>query len=297
MDKDLVFIVSAGRTGTTFLGNMLSVAIENCHSEHEPDDLTFSLKKNIDRIRKYGSWYMVIGRLLGISGVRPLGQKYVSGRVSEEQCLSEIVDLRRRLHSRIKESLVVESNGQWNYLVGLIHKVWPKAKIIVIVRDPRTWVQSWMNRGIRYSPYDPVRFFPPGWLSPSKVGDLEWENAWSSFDTFGRLVWEWRNVNGRLLDYAESDARCHLFRYEDLFKANCGEAMRDLVEFAAIHGKRQYRFSIPEGFTSEKHHASSGDFPHWREWDMKRAQLLDRLCGQLMHRFHYGTESQWHKMI
>ena len=94
--KDLVFIVSGGRTGTQFLGDRLSLAIENSYSVHEPDILPISVKRVGGRLRTFGLWNMVFGKALGLSGIRVLGQRAITGTIDRETCRAAATALRMR---------------------------------------------------------------------------------------------------------------------------------------------------------------------------------------------------------
>jgi len=104
MKQDLVFIASGGRTGTTFLGEQLRSAINDCWSEHEPDVLSLNWSKATVRIARFGLWHMVLGRVFGVAGLRPLGHRYLSGGISQEQCVQAIKikerDIMRQFASR-----------------------------------------------------------------------------------------------------------------------------------------------------------------------------------------------------
>ena len=80
MADHFAFIVSGGRTGTQFLGDLLSEAIEDSYSEHEPDIIHGFDEGSLERLRRFGLWHMVVGRALGQSGVRVLGTRYLVGK-------------------------------------------------------------------------------------------------------------------------------------------------------------------------------------------------------------------------
>ena len=113
MNHDLVFIASGGRTGTTFFGKRLSGVIEDCWSEHEPDVLVLDRAKSLPRIRQFGLWHMVFGRLLGQSGLRPIGHRLMAGRIDEQTAIAQLRAQRATYHAGIPKSLVVESNGRF----------------------------------------------------------------------------------------------------------------------------------------------------------------------------------------
>lgn len=297
VNKDLAFIVSAGRTGTTFLGNTASKVIEGCFSVHEPDNLSVNASLNIQRIREFGLWHMVFGRMLGLTGPRSVGTRYLLGSTTKAQARRQIEKMRSEYFARQDSPLIIESNPQWHYAIELIPGVWPDAKMAIITRDPRTWIQSWMQKGVRHTRIDLARYFPPGRVKPGVIGESGWAKRWHKLSTFGRLAWEWQNVNGRLMKHAEHNPLCRVFRYESLFGNQARTEMEELVEFLAHHKSRQYRYDIPDDFTRVRHHASSGQFPDWRNWPSDKARLVESLCGVLMGRLGYGNEPRWRQKL
>lgn len=296
MSKDLVFIASGGRTGTTFFGERLRTVIEGCWSEHEPDTLSANWQKSLARMRRFGLWHMVFGRLVGVAGLRPLGHRLLIGSIPEDECLRRLREQRARYHASISESLIVESSGRWWMFADRIHHIWPEAKLVGIVRDPRDWIESWRRYQPNRQTLGWLRWFPLGPLTPRAVGDLEWADQWERFDQFGRLAWDWRMIYGQLDRASSVSHNVRIFRFEDLFGPD-DDAVRQLVEFAGGHARRQYRVLDLKGFTAEVHNASSGSRRHWREWPADSARLVEELCGPLMRKFGYGTEPEWQRMI
>jgi hypothetical protein len=296
-DKDLVFIVSGGRTGTQFFGDRLDTVIQKGYSVHEPDVFAGFNRRTLDRVRQFGLWHMLAGRTLGVTGLRTLGTKLLSGAISEEDCLRRLRNARLRFHQAIPERLIIESNAQWWYLVDQIPTLWPRAKVIVIIRDPRTWVRSWINKGGRYDNRDHVRVFPPGRMTPRKLKQAQWTERWGSMDTLGKLAWEWNTVYTRLSAYAiNRREHSRIFRFEDLF-GDDGSTMQQLVTFAASHNDRHYPVGNLEGFSRDVRNSSSGAAPDWRLWPATSAQLLQELCGPLMTNYGYGNEPEWEAVI
>lgn len=292
MTKDLVFIASGGRTGTQFFGDMLGTAIEDCWSEHEPDMADGVSRLTLARIRRFGLWEMVFGRLATVTGVRPLGQRLLCGRISEAACARRLRRSRARYHATIRESLVVESYFRWWMFAGRLHRIWPGAKTIGIVRDPRDWIESWLRHEPRLRAGVWRERFPPGRLTPRAIGDAAWADRWPSLGQRGRLAWDWRTIYG-LLDRAAAEAPgVRLFRFEDLFGPDDG-AVRALVSFAADHGARRYRVHDLSGFTATVRNASMGPRRSWADWSDADARLLDAMCGPLMRKHGYGAEPEW----
>ncbi|MFO7904727.1 MAG: sulfotransferase [Pirellulaceae bacterium] len=295
--KDLVFVVSGGRTGTQFLGDRLSTAITDSFSVHDPDILSAYISRITGRIRVFGLWNMTVGKAIGTSGVRSVGHRIITGEMDRQTGLARLYKLRAKYHESINESLIIESNSQWFYVCDELKEIWPHARVIIVVRDPRTWIRSWLNKGIRWRAFDPVRLLPPGRLTPRKTGDLELASRWRSFGTFERLAWEWSFVYGRLQAHVERNGNARIFRFEDLFGSATKDAMNELVAFAASHGGRGYDFEVPDDFTKTVCNASHGAAPNWNEWSPEQAWLVDALCGSLMVKYGYGQEPSWKKKV
>lgn len=295
-EKDLVFIASGGRTGTTFFGEMLKEVIDDCWSEHEPDIVSTDWRKTRARISQFGWWHMIFGRLLGVTGLRPLGHRLLIGSISEDTCAYRLRSHRARYHSSIRESLVVESSGRWWMFARHLHRIWREAKVIGIIRDPRDWIDSWQrHQPDRHRP-NWFRWFPLGPLTPRAVGDFDWVDRWEELDQFGRLAWDWRIIYGQL-DRATAEApNVRMFRFEDLFGPS-DNFVRELIDFAACHGTRRYRVLDLNGFTAQVHNASGRRQRQWCEWPAENARLLDELCGPLMKKYGYGHEPEWQRMI
>lgn len=294
-DKDLTFIVSGGRTGTRLFGQVLSDVVENCFSVYEPD--VFVLKPRcISRIWKFGLWHVVIGRVLAKTGTRVIGQKLICGKITAQQAKAYIRSSRSRYHQSIAQSLIIESNNQWWSMIDELCEVWPQAKVIVIIRDPRNWVRSLMNKTGKYDQRDWASRLPPGRLTPEKVGDSEWIDQWPNLGTFGKLAWYWSFLNKKMLAAVERTPNARVFRFEDVLAPD-GKTLRELVEFAATHGERSYALRDVEKLTRTVINRSPGRVLHWRSWEPDRAPLMDAICGPLMRQFDYGLEPEWQALL
>ena len=295
-DKKLAFIISGGRTGTLLLGESLSKFIDDCHSEHEPDVLVLGKFKTIPRIRTFGVWHMIIGRILNQTGTRIIGQKFCRKSISEEKAVALLKRSRKKYHDTIKETLIIESNSQWWALTHLINKAWPAAKIAVIVRDPRDWIRSWINKSGRYDRYDLVAYIPPGRLTPQKVGDHKWAQHWEDFSTFEKLAWEWMYIYSTITSHSTADQEnIKLYRFEDLFSTE-EDTLEEMVNFITLHRDKKYGVSEISKLKRITRNSSSGLMPHWKNWNPDQVASINRICGDLMHKFSYGNEAEWKDM-
>ncbi len=291
MTKDLVFIASGGRTGTQFLGDRLSEVIADCHSEHEPDLALGLSRQTMRRIGRFGFWHMVAGRALGLTGVRVTGHKLLTGAITEEVAFRRIRRARDGWHHSIPQGLVVESYSRWWMFAGRIRRIWPGAKTVGVIRDPRDWIGSWLRHRPAIHQRDIWFWFPVGALTPAAVGDTEWADRWDGLAQFGRLAWDWRTAYGTL-DRAADAGEVRMYRFEDIFGPDPGH-IADLVAYVADHGERRYAVGDLGGFTSETRNASRGPRRSWPDWPDADAHLLDAMCGPLMRKYGYGTEPEW----
>ncbi len=104
MDRRLVFVASGGRTGTTFFGERLDEVIADCHSEHEPDVLALNRGRSLLRIRQFGLWHMLFGRMLGTSGLRVLGHRYMTGEMPPATVIRRLREQRAGYHASISRT-------------------------------------------------------------------------------------------------------------------------------------------------------------------------------------------------
>jgi hypothetical protein len=237
MDKDLVFITSAGRTATMFLGLHLSKMILSAFSVHEPD-LNYGLYDPLTwhNVRQFGLYHMFIGRSLGGAGARVIARSYLTGRLSHAEAVKRARASRTRYFASREESLIIESNYQWAVLLPVLRDAFPKAKIVCILRDKKSWVSSWMRKGGRYDKRDPVR---RGRLTPVMLG-ISTEAEWRSLTVAEKLGWEWEFVTAKLTEFAKEDSLARLYSYENLFLAKDNSTFRDLLMFIASHDGRCY---------------------------------------------------------
>ena len=296
MSKDLVFLVSGGRTGTTFFGSVLGDVVADCHAVHEADVLQTRALWTWWRLRDFGLWHMVIGRLLGQAGVRVLGQRLLTGEIEAEVVRRRIKASRDRWHARVEAPLVIESHAQFWLLARDVPKMWPQAKVIGIIRDPRDWVRSFLNYGGRYDREDRVDLLPPGRLTPAKLGQTELAAEWPTWGTFEKLAWEWSVIYGHLTAAVDDNTGVRMWRFEDVFGPDRAFA-RDLVGYAATHGTRHYAVTGLEEALRDPINASSGAAQDWEHWTPAEAAVVQRLCGDLMARWGYGEEPAWKALV
>lgn len=295
--KQLTFIASGGRTGTQFFGEILGDVIENCHSEHEPDMFAGASWLTLERIWRFGLWHMVIGRLLGQTGVRVLGQRHLQGGLEPVSMELRLKSLRNGYHARIDEPLVIESYYAWWMVADHIGTIWPGAKIAGILRDPRDWIASWLRHESRRRNGAITEKLPPGPLEPSRIKDAEATRAWPMLDQVGRLAWEWGQIAQTLERAASNSEDVAIFRFEDIFGGD-GKALTDFVTFVCTHAHGPtHKISDLSTITQDRRNASSGPANDWQSWSDAQIAAVAHFCGRGMDEHGYGLEPEWQERV
>lgn len=295
--KNHVFIVSGGRTGTTFFGQHLQDVIDNCASIHEPDIFYGFSKRTLKSLKTFGVWHMLVGRYFKQTGVRNLAQHAASGHWNATKIKQAILSHRKKYYQSFPEDLIVEAYFQWALLLPYVHSVFPNAKSIGIVRDPRDWVRSWLNYGALYENSDPVKLAGQDRLTPALVGDHDAAKNWNRLDPFAKLCWNWAFTNQAIYNYAQTSEASRVYRFEDLFDPAKPD-MDELVSFCATFEGQSYAATpqklrdIPTANASKKRKQAD-----WRKWTPQHAQTLDKYCGSLMRDLGYGYEEDWQALI
>lgn len=292
LKKDVVVVTSGGRTGTRFFAESLDEIISDCFSVHEPDVWRGFLQSRSWRaLRWFGPYHVTIGKLLRRTGMRCVTEHFLSGDWSAEEAASAIERQRCRFYRGRPESLIVESNWQMFGLLPLLPRVFESYKVVALVRDPRTWVRSFVNFGGHHDDRDRVAKFGLPRLSPEMVGG-EWKGRWAEMDVFQRLCWDWKWITSRLLDAADTDPLVRLVRFEDLFYSDRRrERLDEVLAFLTDFGERRYDYRIPTGFFERRVNVSRPTrLGPWDEWSEDRRRFLLEMCAPLMERVGYSLE-------
>ncbi len=291
--KQLTFIASGGRTGTQLFGDMLSKVIDNCHSEHEPDMVAGASRLTLNRIRQFGFWNMVPGRLLGQTGIRVIGQRYLEGGITPELAMARLELLRNRYHARIPETLVIESYYAWWLVADRIGVIWPGARVAGILRDPRDWITSWLRHESRRRNGALTERLPPGPLEPDGVGDAGAARLWPALDQVGRLAWEWGLIVDTLDHAAAASGDVEVFRFEDILGGDY-DALARFVSFVSTHAHGPtHEVGDLSTITRDVRNASSGPKRSWQDWTDAQIAAVAHFCGPGMAVHGYGLEPEW----
>jgi hypothetical protein len=297
-DKHCVFITSTGRTGTRFLAKSLSKMVEDCYAVHEPANVFIKdLKKWSDDIKRFGFYQMTVGQFLPSKSMCKLSTYRRRGKITDEKTKEYIKGLRKQILEETKESLYVESSNHLHGVIDLLGDVFPNSKVVFIIRDPRTWIRSAISSPV-YLLYSKVDFSFLGMsMRAFHFKDDPYSTKWNSMSKFEKFAWYYNKLNTLVLEFMKNKKNFKLYRYEDLFLGEKKEEnFIDLLEFSTKFDdgfSRKYTFE--PSFLKKKINSASDEYkiPHWKNWDKKRAQILQKHCGNLMDMFGYGKEPEW----
>lgn len=165
----------------------------------------------------------------------------------------------------------------------IISQKYSNVSIIHIVRDPRTFVRSYLNWvHTRFKSFVANKFVLGWHPSGFFTGEITWP-TWCQMDEFQRICWHWTYKNALLEHLFEGDERYIRIRFEDLFFGEGPEALRSTLSFVGI----PYRDEFTAMLRQSKNISRKTYFPRWEEWEPERQQQLLGICSAQMKRYGY----------
>jgi hypothetical protein len=166
---------------------------------------------------------------------------------------------------------------------SLLREKYSNVYVVHIVRDPRTFVPSYMNwmRTRRRSFI--ANKLVPGWHpAGDKVGDYSREQ-WRRMDAFQRVCWHWSFKNRLIQELFGGDPRYYQVRFEDLFLTESPSALESLLDWCSIPytGNHESIIDRPLNVSRKKY------FPSWDALPHERKRELLVICQREMERFGY----------
>lgn len=254
--SNVAFVLSTGRTGTTFLANYLT-KFDNVTAVHEPTH----------------------SRL-----IRMWTAARLEGHVDQGETSQVLKALTAPRYASRKPGLYVESNPMLVGFSDVVDTVFNDPVIIHIVRDPRDYIRSAMNFGGSSGIKLLFNKFVPYWFT-----DVEQILNFDAHDDM-RLMYAgyWRVANSFIKNSLSQSSNYHLLKHEELFADN-GENL-DLIRKAL--GLKKSKKSIMTN--NLKHNKSTRNTtPEWEQWSDDFCKSIAELCSPLMQEYGYGTEKSW----
>jgi hypothetical protein len=254
MPEKVVFILSTSRTGTKTLAEGLAGG--DILSPHQPP----------------------FSRLLTITS-----NYYLHGWISK-RALEWLV-------ARLREPQILRADCRYyvqvyslDYLPAkIIRQKYPNVHIIHIVRDPRTFVRSYLNwMHTRFKSFVANKFLLGWHPSGFFTGEIPWR-TWRRMDEFQRVCWHWTYKNTLLEHLFEDDQRYARIRFEDLFLAHDPEVLKAALSFVGI----PYRDEFTAMLKKSENVSQRTYYPRWERWKPQRQRQLWDICGEKMKQYGY----------
>lgn len=255
------FVVSTGRTATRALASWLERYIVNVAAWHEPFP----------------------SRLL-----RPLCNAHAAGTVPETWLVRALRICIGSRRARADGRTYIEASPYLRACVELLPRVLDDPFVLHIVRDPRSYVTSYMNHGAFVGFKGVAGAAIPYWqLKPEHLGKAE-GRTWASMSPHERICWRWENLNALIEHGAEQlpPARYLRVRFEDIVDPACGglRPVLDWLGLETVPGLRSPALDLRENRSHRAVH------PRFEEWSGEMRSVLELHCRERMIRYGYDPD-------
>ena len=150
----------------------------------------------------------------------------------------------------------------------------PKATLIHLVRDGRAVVRSMYSRNTMLpNDYNTKRIRPRE--------DDPWKDEWHKMSRFEKLCWYWAVENKYLRECIGKTVQFEkLVTDYDYFKKNLLKPLKlDIPE-------EMWKSEV----NKPKNVTTTYKLPHWKEWDQKKKEAFERICGDEMKKCGYKLD-------
>lgn len=236
------FISSTGRTGTDFFTHLFNNVVINTWSQHEP--------KPAFRRRSF--------RLMD-HHYRPSDKLYFQ--------LS-----RQWMNRNRQEAWYVETNYNLFSTIPMLRAALPGCLTIHIIRDGRSVVRSWLNRG-RYIIYEHI--------TPFLLKNDPAQANWANWNAVQKLSWYWKTIN-LIAERSEPDL---LIRFENIFRSQDSHIHHILERMPGIEYDSN---AVMDALNFRVNESINPFIPRFNEWpDLWQQQFWD-IAGPEMERQGYS---------
>lgn len=258
--KKYIFILSTGRTGTTYIANYLA-NYKGVYSVHEPKP----------------SWRL-----------RMWSMARLENNIDDNYLYRIFAKLRKRRINEVNEKIYVESNPSLKGFCIGIAKNMSNAYIIHIVRDPRDSVASGVNYGaLRLKKRLMISLVPYWHLHPLKL-----LNQKKSIPE--KIARSWLLTNNHINKSREYTDNYIQIKFEDLF--NDADKMKEVINFIGIQQEYIEEKSI-NSIQKSKNASKYNDIKNWMNWSPDFAKQIYAIVGKTMKDCGYGQEKEWLEKI
>jgi hypothetical protein len=210
--------------------------------------------------------------------------------VYNEEADSKSLLIRERLflvQNIIKNKLRFgEMNGVLSFFIDSLHELWPGAKFIHLIRDPRDQIRISYNLGAYDSNFCDVGLYP----CPRKNDPFYYE--WKNMDNLEKCAWMWVCVNSVILKHFENVPQELVLRikFENFI---CGTIFSDLCGFLKIPKPEE---EIISKFISARRPDMiarvSRPLPKWENMEERDKEKICNIVGNLSTQIDYDLKEE-----
>ncbi|BCO33066.1 hypothetical protein TspCOW1_31690 [Thiohalobacter sp. COW1] len=290
IEQPVGLVVSGGRTGTAFLGKNLGRVFPDSVAFHEPD--TIHQRHLVEDTRwvvaNFGIYQGLVGKMLGRTGLRHISDKYVAGRMTGDEAAHQVIKHRQRFYAAQHAGLIIESNYAFYGLLPVLPRVFSNYKVVGIVRNPESWIRSYLKKNDRYGGRDYVSMLGLR-INPEMIGDRPAAEKWKSMNAAERLAWFWTLVYSRIADAADRDPNIDIYRFEDLFyHAEKQSNFMAMAKFLGQYKGNSFAPQIQEGMLEKIENAAPERNIDETDEDVRSA--VEAWCDPLRRRWGYDRD-------
>lgn len=254
--KDIVFIISTGRTGTQWLAEFFNNSFQNLLALHEPDPSFLNLGKDF---------------LTNNISFDSAKKRYLIGR---EHVLYGL--------EKNNNNIYIESNNRLFSMIPLIKELFPDSKIIHVVRDCRDFILSLHKKNYSKNGFSGLPF------NATDFPDDRYHDSWYQLTVNEKIAWYWNMVNETIIDNTQKDNDVLRIKFEDIFNKN--KEYKGLERIINFCGVAPNSFSLDkhnDSLMNKKNASSNYLLPPWEEWDRDLKENVLKISGDLMEYFGY----------
>ncbi len=245
--KEVILIISSGRTGTNFMAHWMGILSDDFYSVHEPSPDLFHL---------------------GIAKHRN-NQNISISDLKKKRALQLF-----KLNKHNKE-VYIECNPNLILLLPEVNKLFKNLKIIFIKREFNTYFLSALNKSPDKSN---VNYFYADNDSRERVTaidlDDEFKGNWIDFSREEKIAWWWKKSNEIIDSYCLNNTNARVFKFEDIFSKNNEKTLNQVLDFMAL-GKIDLSKEKLAFFKNKKNSNSLRSFRSIDEIDINLKRKVD----------------------
>ncbi len=219
--------------------------------------------------------------------LRIASNRYLCGRLTRNKLIRSFVKARARLFQSISEPVYIEANNFLHGFLDVFDDIFDDPRVLHIVRDPRTFIRSWINFGVFRGLKGLAGRYCPFWLLKPEKYEKAPVRRWARMPRPERIAWYWNAIN------AELDRGQGLFgdrymrvRYEDLFEPDGRELLR-LTEWIGLPGSPDLIGKAREGKVNA---SRDRGFPRWQDLLIETRRSVLACCRDRMTKYAYDVD-------